>query len=631
MTTTVADVARSPHARLRPLTAGAVRLNPAGELGRWQALTTASTIPHCLEQLERHGTNDNFRRLVGRSDAAFRGPHFADSDLYKTLEAMAWDDGRTGERRWAGQMQAATALLAEAQQPDGYLNSWFQGVVTDHRFDDLRWGHEMYCIGHLLQAAVAWSRSGDAPELVSVARRAADLLVATFGLGARDGVCGHPEIETGLVELYRLTRDERYLALATRMIDLRGQGLLGRDRFASSYFQDHLPLREAAEVTGHAVRQVYLAAGAADVYLETGDEGILAALRRLFRSAVQEKSYVTGGLGSRHRDESFGDPYELPAERAYAETCAAIGHVHWAWRMLLATGQSEFADALEHALYNAVAVGISTDGAHFSYSNPLQVRARHDGSDEDSPSERLEWFGCACCPPNIARLGASLHHYVATTTDDGLQVHLYSPGTLEVTDAAGSRVLASVHTKYPWEGDVLITFDERLVGTEVRLRIPGWADGFQAEVDGEPADLATSDGYAVVPGTSGGTRQIRLRLAMPVQTVVAHPYVDAVRGCVAVRRGPLVYCVEQADVEANIDDIRVAPDATFDAVWDESLQAVALQTHATVRPPGGHALYRTASSRPPEGQEDTIAVRAVPYARWGNRGVGAMRVWLPRA
>src|SRR4051812_10430271 len=433
------------RARLRPLAYDAVALDGDGFLGRWQALNRAATIDHCVERLEASGNLENLRRLRDPDSGGYRGYWFADSDIYKVLEAIGWETGRAGDAGWSAFVDDTVALLREAQEDDGYLNSWIQGVKPDRRWLDLVQSHELYCAGHLMQGAVALARGAGRDDVLEIARRFADLAVERFGAeGGEPGLDGHPEAETALVELYRHTGDARYLALASSMIERRGRGLLPAHPFGPQYLQDHAPVREATEPIGHAVRQLYLAAGVTDVYLETGDESLLEAMEELWRRTFAEKTYVTGAHGSRHRDEAFGDPFELPPDRAYGETCAAIASFQWNWRLLLATGRGRYAEEMERALYNAIAVSTSLDGCHFFYCNPLHLRAGHDGSHEDAPSERLSWYACACCPPNLARLVASLHHYVATRDEEGLQLHLLAPGRIETGDVA-----LSVTTEYP--------------------------------------------------------------------------------------------------------------------------------------------------------------------------------------
>jgi DUF1680 family protein len=389
-------------------------------------------------------------------------------------------------------------------------------------------------------------------------------------------------------------------------------------------------VRDATTVTGHAVRQLYLLCGATDLAVETGDDELLGAVQRLWDDAFATKTYLTGGHGSRHRDEAFGDPYELPADRAYNETCAAIASVMWNWRLLLATGLRRYADEMERTLYNAVAVGLASDGTHFSYSNPLQLRAGHDGTEEDSPSGRLPWFRCACCPPNLARLGASLHHYVATGGGDGVQVHLYSGGRISAELDAGP-VEFEVATGYPWQGRVTVTIVRSPDASwELALRRPGWCEA--VSVTG--AELADDgDGYlrgrrAWVPG-----ERVTVDFDMPVQVVAAHPAVDAVRGCVALRRGPLVYCLEQGDLHegVSLDDVSIDPGEPAEAVVsaDGTVTLTALGRRDTARGWEGD-LYRGADA-PPAAATDPVRWVATPYYRWANREVSPMRVWVPAA
>jgi DUF1680 family protein len=496
----------------------------------------------------------------------------------------------------------------------------------------------MYCAGHLIQASVAAARTGASSDLLAVAARFADLLVERFAAGGKDEICGHPEIETALVELFRETGEQRYLDLATRMIDLRGQRTLARrsmatdvsDRgFGLQYFQDHEPVRSATAATGHAVRQLYLEAGVVDVAVESGDGELLAASERIWDDLFATKTYVTGAHGSRHRDEAIGDAYELPPDRAYAETCAAIASFHWNWRLLLATGRHRYADEMERVLYNAIAGSTALDGKHYFYSNPMQLRPGHDGSDEDAPSHRLSWYRCACCPPNLSRLLASLNGYAATTDASGVQVHLYSPATIR----AGSVVLR-VNTEYPWDGRIEVTVEsaESDEPWTLALRVPGWCADLRASIDGTPIATDIADGYVRVnrqwqPGTS-----VVLDLDMPARLIAAHPRVDAVRGCVAFARGPLVYCVEQADLDSDValDDVQVDSAVPPTAVGcDDVLDVpVVIRARAVVAsaPP---ALYPDWAG--PGDASARFELTAIPYYRWANREPGPMRVWVPIA
>lgn len=508
----------------------------SGHLGAWQRLNRTATIPHCIEQLEVSGTLDNFRRLAGRSSAPYRGQRFADSDVYKTLEAIAWSLEREDGPAFREFFRTTTALLAAVQEADGYLNSWFQRQPGLPRFGDLPWGHEMYCAGHLIQAAVAASRAFGDVELLAVARRFADLLVRRFGAGGEPGVCGHPEIEMALVDLYRLTGAREYLDLAARMIDLRGHGLLGTTEFGREYFQDHAPVREATQAAGHAVRQLYLASGVTDVYLETRDESLLTAMERLWGDVYHTKAYITGGVGSRHEDEAFGAPFELPPQGAYAETCAAIAGFMWNWRLLQSTGHGRYADEMERTLFNAVACGVSMDGRRFFYVNPLEVR-------EDDAVERQPWFDCACCPPNLARLVAALHHHVATADDDGVLLHAYSAGRLRASGPHGDVELA-IDTSYPWEGRVRVRVVRGGGRWALRLRVPEWCRN--ATVSGRPA-APDANGYVSLLHEWSAGDAVELNLPMPVRRETADARVEAVRGRIARVRGPIVHCVEGGD------------------------------------------------------------------------------------
>ncbi|GAA4616734.1 glycoside hydrolase family 127 protein [Actinoallomurus liliacearum] len=620
---------------LRPLPLDAVRLEPDGLLGQWQERNAAASLPHCVVRLEESGALENVRRAAGQGDRGFTGMWFADSDVYKTLEAAAWRlSDPAADDRLRDFVAATAALLIKAQQDDGYLNSYFTTVKPDLRWQELDWSHELYCAGHLIQAAVAAARAGAAPELMTVARRLADLLVERFGPGGTDGVCGHPEIETALVELYRETGHRPYLDLARRFVDLRGHGLLGDGRFGPAYFQDHLPVREAGEVTGHAVRQLYLLAGVVDVAVETHDTALLDAARRLWDDAFHTKTHLTGAHGSRHRDEAFGDPYELPPDRAYAETCAAIASLHWNWRMLLATGGHRYADEMERVLYNAVAGATAVDGRHFFYSNPLQVRTGHDGSDEDAPGQRLPWYSCACCPPNLARLMASLHGYVATTDDNGVQIHLYGAGTLRST-VRGADVEVTTRTAYPWSGriELAVTATTPEPWT-LSLRIPSWCDGCTLQVDGDVVAADPTDGYLRLTRSWGTPTAVVLDLPMPARLVAPHPRVDATRGCAALTRGPLVYCLEQTDLSEDVllEDVRL--DASAPVHVDEHAGLphipVTLTAGGTVRrppTPGLYPAYPTTADR--DDAPPRTALTAVPYFLWGNRDPGPMRVWIP--
>jgi DUF1680 family protein len=407
-----------------------------------------------------------------------------DSDIYKTLEAIGWELGRSPRPMLSGFAASAIDLLERVQLPDGYLNSYVQ-VSGEPRYSMLASSHEMYCAGHLIQAAVALRRAAGDPRALGIAIRLADHLVSEFA-GERKGLDGHPIIETALTELYRETGTSAYLELARQFVDQRGHGLAGDSGMGRRYHQDHVPVRESGTEVGHVVRALYLEAGVTDVAVESRDDELLASSVRRWSDMVATKTYLTGGNGSRHDDEGFGDRFELPPDRAYNETCAAIASFHWSWRLLLATGEAKYADHMERVLYNGFAAAISVAGDRFFYVNPLQRREDH--FEKDDPGRRRAWFRCACCPPNIMRLLASVQHYMATAWDGTLSVHQYAGARL-----SGAGLDIEIDTDYPWSG--LITI--RVLGAppEARglaLRIPQWSAAATLEVNDSPQQAAAS-------------------------------------------------------------------------------------------------------------------------------------------
>lgn len=441
----------------------------------------------------------------------------------------------------------------------------------------------------------------------------------------------------GLVELYRQTGTRDYLDLAAWFVDARGHGILeGHDK-EPTYFSDRVPVREQTTVEGHSVRAVYLTAGAADVAAETSDAQLLAALGTQWEGMLATKTYVTGGLGSRWDFEQFGDHYELGPDRAYAETCAAIGSVQWTWRMLLATGEARYADLVERTLYNAFLPGVSLTGDEYFYVNALQVRADSHAETERSVAHgRRAWFDCACCPPNIMRTLSSLDAYVATSSDAGVQLHQFATGTVAAPVAGGVEL--AVTTDYPWDGTVRVEVTGAGRGEwELRLRVPAWARGARATVAGEPVDAVAGEYLSITRAWSVGD-VVELVLPMTVRVVEADPRVDAVRDCVVVERGPLVYAVEQPDLPAGLvaDDVRVQVAELRTATAEHrpdllgGVTVLTLPAHVATAAATG-PLYRDASDERPAGaSSEVVEVPAIPYYAWANRDLGAMRIWLPR-
>jgi len=619
--------------RLLPLPLPSVRLPPTGWWGQWQARNRLTTLPYGVAALESAGNLDNFRRLVGRSNAPYRGFVFNDTDVYKTLEAIAWSLASHPDPILDGYVDATAQLLSDVQADDGYLNSFVQGTPNAARYTRLAESHELYCAGHLFQAAVADFRVTGKRRLLDIAIRFADHLVAEFGGGRRDDYDGHPEIETALVELYRVCANHAYLDLAKQFIDTRGRRIFVGDGRGAAYFQDDIPIREATSMVGHAVRALYLEAGVVDVAVETGDTELLRTSLTRWKDMVASKLYITGGVGSRHKSEGFGDPYELPPDRAYCETCAAIASIHWNWRLLLATGDSRFADLLERTVYNGFAASTGLDGTSFFYSNPLQVREQHAASDEEESGRRLPWYACACCPPNVMRLVAAMQHYIASTDQQGgIQLHQYTDADLDLRTAAGNVAL-SMRTQYPWAGTIEIhVTDSTMTPWALSLRIPTWAGDPRLTLNGENVSCAATDGYVRLERLWATSDTLVLELEMPAQLTEADPRVDAIRGCVAIERGPLVYCVEVTDNE-GIDLAAVVLDvdqplqlATIDG-WPHARAITTSGATRTYPDDDQRTLYRPAARG--EVMETQIQLTAIPYYLWANRASGPMRVWLP--
>ncbi|MEV0951311.1 beta-L-arabinofuranosidase domain-containing protein [Promicromonospora sp. NPDC050249] len=612
-----------------------------GLLGRWQQRNTTATLPHAVEQVRASGVLDNFHRIAEQTGEPFRGGYpFMDTDVYKTLEAAAYELARDATPEDAAVRafyEEAVSLIERAQADDGYLSTFHQGPdTTVAPWTDLAGGHELYNLGHLIQGALAATRELGDDRLLVVARRFADLVVDRFGEHGRAEYCGHPQIETALVELYRETGHEPYLRQAELFVERRGSGLFATAPFGPAYYADHAPLRDLDTVTGHAVRMVYLAAGATDVAIERGDAARIDHLLRLWDDMVRTKSYVTGGIGSRHSDEAFGDRYELPSERAYAETCAAIGTMRWGWQLFLATGSAAVLDHVERVLYNGFAAGVSLDGTRFFYDNPLQRRPDHTDGRQVDPAEplRRRWFGCACCPPNAARWISALQDHVAVETPDGLTIAL-----LTACHVRSASLSVDVVTDYPWDGRVTVrVLAARDEPSTLTLRIPGWATTPRVTVDREPVDSdvvdgTAPDGWLHLTNVWRPGQEIVLDLPMRPVLVVSHPAVDATREAVAAVRGPVVHCLEQADSPAPVDELVVhavgeAPPPSDDLPPDVPVLRHALTAHVSRRPAPSDDPYPAANRTEPPPSSTTTQVPLVPYHLWANREPGAMRVWL---
>jgi uncharacterized protein len=620
---------------LRPLGLTEVRIT-GGFWGARQQLNAEVMLAHIEQWLERTGWLGNFDAAVeGRLPADRTGREFSDTEVYKLLEAMAWEYGRTRDPELNARIESIVGRVAKAQEPDGYLNTYFGRPGQKPRYSDLEWGHELYSFGHLIQAAVARARTVGEDELVQVARRAADHVCAAFGSDGIQSVCGHPEIEPALVELYRVTGEQRYLEQARLFVERRGHHVLDDGHFGRAYYQDDVPVRQATVLRGHAVRATYLAAGTVDLAVETGDEELLDVVSRQWAAAVARRTYLTGGMGSHHEDEAFGDDFVLPSDRAYSETCAGVGSIMLSWRLLLARGLPQYADLIERTLYNVVATSPSWDGQRFFYANTLHQREPGVVADPDSDGAmgragstlRAPWFDVSCCPPNVARMLASLGGYLATVDADGLQIHQYAPSEIRTHLPDGRHVEVDIETAYPQSGTVRVRVkgDERRPWT-LTLRVPSWATGAQVTVDGETRPVAT--GTVTVTRTFGIDDVVELELPVAPRFTRPDSRIDAVRGCVAVERGPEVLCIESLDVPEldSLDALRID---TAAALIEDSGTVVARGVVTDVAEPGW-PYSEPGIERPtggPPGRSVVVVMR--PYHDWANRGPSTMRVWVP--
>lgn len=615
-------------AALTPLGIDEVRID-GGFWGDRQRVNAQNTLRHCLDWITRLGWLENFTRTAN-GDGHHEGREFSDSEIYKLLEALAWEIGRSGDE-WAERtFREVSAKVVAAQQPDGYLNTMFGGPGQRPRYSDLEWGHELYCAGHMIQAAVARLRTHGPDDFTEAAIRVADHVVARFGPEGRNGVDGHPEVEVALAELGRVTGDRRYLEQARLFVERRGQdgGVLEEQEIGRAYFQDDVPVREADALRGHAVRALYLSAGAMDVAAEFGDAELGGALRRQWASTVARRTYLTGGMGSRHEGEAFGDDFELPSDRAYSETCAGVASIMFSWRLLLADGEERYADLIERTLFNVVATSPDADGTAFFYVNPLQrnVPGTAGNTDTVSPrassSLRAPWFAVSCCPPNVARTLASVAAYVATRTADGIQLHQYAPSSIRTALPAG-EVALTVDTEYPAIGLIRVRIDETPEAAwTLSLRVPAWADGATATVNGESVPVSGERLDVARTFVAGDVVELLLPMA-PRWTRPDHR-IDDLRGTVAVERGPLVLCAESVDLPEGTDllDLEVDPSRAPEEAGDGA--TVLLTTRGE-----GDGTWPYAPEPDGEPAGAPASARLIPYHRWAERGPSTMRVWLP--
>ena len=601
-----------------------------------------ATLQACVYQTEvKTPRIRNFEKVArslkptaGQAIEKHEGIFYDDSDVYKALEAIAYSLKNHPDPQLETKADEWIDKIAAAQLPDGYIGTYYSLGRMDERWSDMSM-HEDYNGGHLIEAAVAYYNATGKRKLLDVAIRFADYFDSLFGPTKRHWVTGHQELELALVKLYRTTNDKKYLSLAHWLLEERGhkyaKGYTWTQWKDTAYAQDVVPVREQKEITGHAVRAMYMYTGAADVAALTGDEGYMKAMNTVWEDVVYRNMYITGGIGSSGNNEGFSNDYDLPNEQAYCETCASVGMVFWNQRMNLMSGDSKFIDVLEKSLYNGARDGLSLTGDRFFYGNPLASNGRHF---------RREWFGTACCPANVARLVASLGDYIYGVSDKSLWVNLFVGSSTSVKFGK-TDVPIKLETNYPWEGNVKLTLDPRSkVKFALHIRIPGWAQGqaapgdlykfedpsataFTLMLNGRHQAYTIEKGYAVIDREWKKGDQITLTLPMEVKRIVSRAELKQDEDRVALQRGPIVYCVEGADNNGNAWDIILPDKATFKTAFQkdllEGVVTIQFQAPSIVVGDDGQSV-----------KTEIKTITAIPYYAWCNRGQNPMQVWLPR-
>lgn len=593
-----------------------------------QETNRVASIPVNLENLEKAGNLEDLRLAAQQATQGFRGPVFMDSDVYKALEAAAYSLATHRDPALEKQLDVIIASVAAAQQPDGYLDSYFVVKEPTKRWTNLRDWHELYCAGHLIEGAVAHFQATGKRNFLGVAVKLADHIDSVFGPPPkRLGYPGHPEIELALVKLWRATGERRYFELARFFVENRGRHFFADehgtplDKYDGAYWQDDVPICDHNNIKGHAVRAAYLMSGTTDVAQETGDPKLLAMLNRVWRNTTEKNMYLTGGIGPSAHNEGFTVDYDLPNLTAYQETCATVALAQWNHRLALLYADAKYADIVERALYNGVLSGVSQDGKKFFYVNPLESAGTH---------HRQEWFGCACCPPNVARTLGMLGGYAYATSDDSLYVNLYIQGSARAK-VAGQNLTLNVTTDYPWDGKVILKTDLATpTPFKLKLRVPGWCKAGDVTVKiGSKSyhNPGFDSGYLELNRRWRKGDVVELNLPMSVQRIAANPNVVADQGLLALQRGPLVYCVEQCDLTAPLSSLALPADAEIKAEKDAGLfgGVVVLKGLGEVAPDQEwrRTLYQ------PAGAPTRVPLKAIPYYAWDNRQPGAMKVWLP--
>ena len=647
----------SPFAQYRPVDVSSVQFTDGFWAGRFETARSV-TLPRLWELAEPWAWH-NMLVAAGRKEGQAKGCRWEDAWIYKRIESACHFQAQHPDPQLLQQIDDIIDVIAAAQQPDGYLAT--QITLRGLKRLSFNGNHELYTMGHLLTAACVHHRITGKTNLLDVARRTADWCYNTYQQD--DPMLANcpinPSIIMGAVELYRETGEKRYLDLANIIINNRGRkrGPVPRTNWGQAgntdVNQDRVPLRQAQEVVGHAVFWSYLYAGAADAYMETGDNSLLTALDQLWYDLTYRKLYITGGVSPLHKGlssrspepgkriitndmvhESSGLPYELPSASAYNETCGQIGNVMWNSRMLAITGEPRFAEVAERTLYNAILSGVNLSGQGWSYTNPLRWYGRghelllNDDHSRFDPGEKH-----ICCPTNLLRTEASWNGCLYATQPDGVTIHHYAASRAQIPLTNGGQITLSQQTRFPWDGDVRITLEQLQSSQpwELRMRIPDWTANPSITVNGEPIKQQIEpSSYVTLQRAWKAGDVIELRLPMPVRLMTGHPKLEHARGQAAVTRGPIVYCLESTDLPEGVAvaDVHLRRDCDWKALAEPELLSgvTVLETDAVILPSAaGDALYRPLSNSKPR----AVKIRMIPYYAWNNRGEPEMTVWLP--
>ncbi len=598
------------------------------------------TIHYDFKKCEETGRINNFAKAGGLIEGKFEGIRYNDSDVYKIVEGASYSLSLHPDPELEKYLDDLIYKIAAAQEDDGYLYTT-RTIDPEHparSAGDTRWSylihsHELYNVGHMYEAAVAFYQATGKRLLLDVAIQSADLINSVFGPGKRHDPSGHQEIEIGLAKLYKVTGDEKYLKLAKFFLDQRGRYTKREPYYAygnAEYTQDHKPVVDQDEAVGHAVRAGYMYSGMADVAALTGNIEYIKAIDRIWENVVFKKLYITGGIGARQKGEAFGDNYELPNRTAYNETCAAIANMMWNHRLFLLHGDAKYIDVLERTLYNGFLSGVGMNGEEFFYPNPLESTGNH---------KRSPWFDCACCPVNIVRFLPSLPGYVYGFQDDIVYVNLFIQGT-SIIKIKNNTVKLRQDTQYPWEGNIKITVDPDLSKEfAINVRIPGWSQNKPVpsdlyryintsqekaalKINGEKIDIDLNKGFACIRRKWKNGDVIELNLPMPIRKVVSHEKVKDNQGKIALERGPIVYCAEWPDNGGHALNLLVPEKTEFQAIHkSDLLNGVTIFTGKAL------GLYKNKDDGSIEKREQDFI--AIPYYAWAHRGQGEMTVWLP--